>query len=177
MNRIIEANFLPPPVEEAEDKARKEMERMQAETRAKAKEDLRRKAEAEARARKETETSVASIRTKEREDFRKRSETETKAPSETPTLVVPRETPVPSDNSVSVAKVVPAPAEVKTTATVPAVVEPKKAASATNGRPEEDPAFPAAKRQQLLKLLNDYRLDKITPEEYHSGRAKIIASP
>jgi len=152
----------------AEDKARKEMERMQAETRAKAKEDLRRKAEAEARAKKETEATVASVRTKERDEFRKRSGT---APGETAAIVTP------ADNSVAVAKAVPAPEEVKSAPPNSVVSEPKKAASTTSARPEEDPAFPAAKRQQLMKLLNDYRQDKITPEEYHSGRAKIIASP
>jgi len=143
----------------AEDKARKEMDRMQEETKARAKEDLRRKAEAEARARKETEMTVTSVRTKEKEEFRKRSEGETIAPQEgTPVL----------------AKVVPAPEEVKTV-TPTKKVSSNGSASAT--RPEEDPAFPASKRQQLMKLLNDYRQDKITPEEYHSGRAKVIASP
>ncbi|HUR47565.1 MAG TPA: hypothetical protein VMZ27_16905 [Candidatus Saccharimonadales bacterium] len=136
----------------AEDQARKETERMQAENRARAKEDLRRKAEAEARAKKETEMTVSSVSAKERDDFRKRSEG---APAETVATT-------------SVATSVPAPAP------APVTKESKKSANTASARPEEDPAFPASKRDQLTKLLRDYQQDKITPEEYHSGRAKII---
>ena len=33
------------------------------------------------------------------------------------------------------------------------------------------------KHQALLQLLQKYKADQITPEEYHAGRAKILAGP
>jgi hypothetical protein len=35
----------------------------------------------------------------------------------------------------------------------------------------------AAKQQELAALLARYKADKITPEEYHTERAKILAEP
>jgi hypothetical protein len=35
----------------------------------------------------------------------------------------------------------------------------------------------AAKEQQLQKLLQEYRADLLTPEQYHAQRAKILAGP
>jgi hypothetical protein len=35
----------------------------------------------------------------------------------------------------------------------------------------------AAKEQQLQVLLEDYRADRLTPEQYHAERAKILAAP
>jgi hypothetical protein len=38
-------------------------------------------------------------------------------------------------------------------------------------------AIPAGKQQRLDELLNRYRADQITPEEYHQQRAAILAEP
>ena len=35
----------------------------------------------------------------------------------------------------------------------------------------------AAKQQKLDALLQQYRADQITPEQYHEERAKILAAP
>jgi hypothetical protein len=35
----------------------------------------------------------------------------------------------------------------------------------------------AAKEQKLNELLNQYRADQITPQQYHEQRAKILAEP
>jgi hypothetical protein len=35
----------------------------------------------------------------------------------------------------------------------------------------------ASKEQRLGELLQQYRMDQITPEEYHKQRAKIMAGP
>jgi len=48
-----------------------------------------------------------------------------------------------------------------TPATAPAVTEPA----------------PTTKEGRLKALLNDYMADKITPSEYQSRRAKILAEP
>jgi hypothetical protein len=37
--------------------------------------------------------------------------------------------------------------------------------------------LPPAKQQKLDELLNLYRADRITPEQYHDQRAKILAEP
>jgi hypothetical protein len=46
-------------------------------------------------------------------------------------------------------------------------------------QPIESPAFPisADKAQRLQQLLQKYRVDEITPEQYHRERAKILAEP
>jgi hypothetical protein len=43
--------------------------------------------------------------------------------------------------------------------------------------PLEGPAVPfsADKSQRLADLLQKYKADQITPEEYHTERAKILA--
>jgi hypothetical protein len=35
----------------------------------------------------------------------------------------------------------------------------------------------AAKEQRLYELLQDYKADKLSPDEYHTERAKILAAP
>ena len=37
--------------------------------------------------------------------------------------------------------------------------------------------FNAAKEAQLAELLQKYRADQITPEQYHAERAKILGTP
>jgi hypothetical protein len=39
------------------------------------------------------------------------------------------------------------------------------------------PAVPASKETKLADLLQKYRADQVTPEEYHTQRAKILAEP
>ena len=43
--------------------------------------------------------------------------------------------------------------------------------------PAPPPAVSASKEQQLHQLLQLYMADKISPEEYHARRAKILAEP
>ena len=64
------------------------------------------------------------------------------------------------------------------TSTKPAKVEKIEAAPATF-TPLTAPAssLPASKEQRLQALLDQYKADKITAEEYHDQRAKIIAEP
>ena len=67
--------------------------------------------------------------------------------------------------------VTPPPAASKPTASrkTPAVVIPL---------PEPPPsALPATKEARLAQLLQQYKADQITPEQYHIERAKIIAEP
>jgi hypothetical protein len=50
----------------------------------------------------------------------------------------------------------------------------------TPAPPAESPAalgISADKEQRLYQLLQDYKADKITPYEYHTQRAKILAGP
>src|SRR5208282_3847230 len=46
-------------------------------------------------------------------------------------------------------------------------------------KPIQAPPLPisAAKQAQLQGLLDSYRADQITPEQYHTQRAKILAEP
>ena len=37
--------------------------------------------------------------------------------------------------------------------------------------------LPASKQQRLDDLLQAYRMDRISPEQYHTQRAKILAEP
>jgi len=66
-------------------------------------------------------------------------------------------------------KVTPAKTETKkpkTDETVPAAAP-----------PETTPPGPKTKQERLVNLLRDYRADKVTPQEYHEQRAKILAEP
>lgn len=46
-------------------------------------------------------------------------------------------------------------------------------------RPIEAPALPisASKQARLGQLLDQYKADQITPEQYHQQRAAILAEP
>ncbi len=46
-------------------------------------------------------------------------------------------------------------------------------------KPLEAPPLPisAEKQQKLSDLLRKYKMDEITPEQYHEQRAKILAGP
>ena len=52
---------------------------------------------------------------------------------------------------------------------VPAPVEPPL--------PPVESKFTKSKAQRLAELLEKYRRDQISPAEYHSQRAKILAEP
>jgi hypothetical protein len=43
--------------------------------------------------------------------------------------------------------------------------------------PTPPPAFSASKEQRLQELLQQYMADRLSPEEYHAQRAKIVAEP
>jgi colicin import membrane protein len=142
----------------AEEVARREFENMQAEAKAKARDEARKKAEAEAQARKESAQTTAAIQAHERDELRKRAAAEAAARKGTETAMVKTPEPAPQ---VKPLKAQPNIAPVPTT---PAL-------------PESDANLPADKRQRLSALLSDYIKDKITPEQYHAERAKIIAEP
>jgi hypothetical protein len=68
--------------------------------------------------------------------------------------------------------------------TMPA--EPQTVAAASPGKeaglnfpPLQSPPLPisAAKEQRLHQLLEQYRADLLSPEQYHAARAKILAEP
>lgn len=62
----------------------------------------------------------------------------------------------------------------------PAVMQPKPAVVAEPMvKPIETPALPisATKEDRLQALLQKYKTDQITPEEYHTERAKIMGEP
>lgn len=67
----------------------------------------------------------------------------------------------------------PAPAPTKPAKPAPSKAKPAKAAST----PMQTPASPLAgsKEERLKHLLDQYKADQITPEEYHKQRAKIVA--
>ena len=60
----------------------------------------------------------------------------------------------------------------KAKANIPAV-----AAAPAAPAPAPAPAAPPTKEQRLAALLVQYQTDKISPEEYHTQRAAIIAEP
>lgn len=67
----------------------------------------------------------------------------------------------------------PAPSKAKPAKPAPSKAKPAKAAST----PMQTPASPLAgsKEERLKHLLDQYKADQITPEEYHKQRAKIVA--
>lgn len=81
-------------------------------------------------------------------------------------------TPAVPESSQPVAAEPSKPAVVKTTKPKVQSDEPQKAMSTL-----EAPASPLAgsKEQRLQQLLQQYKADQITPEQYHQQRAKIIA--
>jgi hypothetical protein len=163
----------------AEAQARKEMERMQAEAKVKAREELRRKAQAEARARKEAGDATAAVTAREREEMRRRAQTEPGAgliaktrpadtlPGDPKPLQV---TPAVTTSAVGAPPQAKAQAEAVSLSRAPAPVK-------AGARPEDDPSVSAAKRQRLRELLNDYMQDRVTPAEYHANRVKILGEP
>jgi hypothetical protein len=51
----------------------------------------------------------------------------------------------------------------------------KNAAPPPVQMPQVESRFPQSKSQRLAELLEKYRRDQLTPAEYHSQRAKILA--
>ncbi|MDB6032979.1 MAG: hypothetical protein JWM16_3317 [Verrucomicrobiales bacterium] len=153
----------------AEAQARKEMDRMQEEAKVKARDEMRKQSDAEARARKESEEANAAIRNRERDEIRRRTQAETDSGLIAKTRPV---TPIPAETRPAVSS------PQQATAQAEAVNQSKTAAPVKTAlRPEDDPAVPLAKRQRLLRLLDDYMHDRVTPAEYHTTRAKIITEP
>jgi hypothetical protein len=66
----------------------------------------------------------------------------------------------------------PEPAPSSTASTKAAPVLPSASLPAIVGPPSP---LPAAKQQKLDVLLQQYRMDQITPEQYHEQRAKILS--
>jgi len=57
--------------------------------------------------------------------------------------------------------------------------QPPKIKGTLTLKPIEGPPLPlsADKQQRLAELLQKYKADQITPEQYHTERAKILAEP
>ncbi|MEW6157121.1 MAG: hypothetical protein AB1813_06785 [Verrucomicrobiota bacterium] len=93
------------------------------------------------------------------------------------------------------AKETPAPAPKKKTTSVVAAQSPKamtespqskpkvapkpvaSAGASTAAVPAPAPAVPKTRQQKLADLLEEYKADKITPNQYQAMRAKILAEP
>jgi len=94
--------------------------------------------------------------------------------------VAPAPTAAPGPPPVTVNPVKPAPPAVQ-----PEAAKPASAANANfpgkelGLRPIQAPPLPisAAKQAQLQTLLEKYEADQITPEQYHTERARILAEP
>jgi hypothetical protein len=90
----------------------------------------------------------------------------------------PAATPMPAPEKVVVKKTEKPVEKMETPA--PVVMQPKPAMVAEPMvRPMEMPALPisATKEERLQALLQKYKTDQITPEEYHTERAKIMGEP
>ncbi|MGA3283118.1 MAG: hypothetical protein ABSD57_01490 [Verrucomicrobiota bacterium] len=93
---------------------------------------------------------------------------------------VPAASPAPQTQPVAISPVKPAPPAVK-----PEVMSPANQINANfpgkelGLKPIQAPPLPisAAKEAQLQALLGRYKADQITPEQYHTERAKILAEP
>jgi hypothetical protein len=87
-------------------------------------------------------------------------------------------TPMPAPEKVVVKKTEKPVEKIETPA--PVVMQPKPAMVAEPMvKPIETPALPisATKEERLQALLQKYKTDQITPEEYHTERAKIMGEP
>ena len=58
-----------------------------------------------------------------------------------------------------------------------ASIIPGKAPDKTEPAPAVRPVFAGTRAQKLADLLQAYKADKISPIEYHTERAKILAEP
>jgi hypothetical protein len=56
---------------------------------------------------------------------------------------------------------------------------PRTARAGLNFPPMASPPLPinASKEQRLRELLQQYKADLISPEQYHAARAKILSEP
>ncbi len=72
--------------------------------------------------------------------------------------------------------VLPPPVETTPGVPPPVVISPT-VASSTTPPPVIVPAAMGSKEQRLGVLLQQYKADQITPQEYHAQRAKILAEP
>ncbi len=94
--------------------------------------------------------------------------------------VAPATPPPPQTQPVAISPVKPAPPAVK-----PEVMSPANQINANYPgkelglKPIQAPLLPisAAKEAQLQALLERYKADQITPEQYHAERARILAEP
>lgn len=78
----------------------------------------------------------------------------------------------------------PAPAAKPATAVTAVTPAPAPASTSMVARqapvmsePAIAPAFPASKQERLAALLQQYKADQISPQQYHTQRAAIIAEP
>ena len=102
-----------------------------------------------------------------REALRQKIVAEPAAPAVVVVPAKPAKPAAPAKPVVTVTSPAPAPAPTSVVAQpVPAKVEPAIA-----------PALPASKTERLAVLLQQYKADQITPQQYHAQRAAIIAEP
>ena len=88
-----------------------------------------------------------------------------------PVVVTPAPTPTPAP--------APAPAPVVVVNPVPAINNNNYPGKELGLKPIAAPSLPinASKAQRLQVLLDQYKADQITPEEYHKQRAAILSEP
>ena len=94
--------------------------------------------------------------------------------------VAPATSPVPPTQPVAISPVKPAPPAVNPEAmSPPNQVNANFPGKKLGLQPIQAPPLPisAAKEAQLQGLLERYKVDQITPEQYHAERAKILAEP
>ncbi len=94
--------------------------------------------------------------------------------------VNPAAVPAPKTQPVAVTPVKPVPSTVKPEAmTPPSQINANFPGKELGLQPIQAPPLPisAAKEAQLQGLLQRYKTDQITPEQYHTERAKILAEP
>jgi hypothetical protein len=91
--------------------------------------------------------------------------------------VVPAASPAPKTQPVAVSPAKPAPPAVQPVANNP--VKPAHPADSSGLTPIAAPPLPisAAKQARLQALFEKYKADQITPGQYHTERAKILAEP
>ena len=137
--------------------SRKAAAKRQAETEAQAKAEARLKAEAQAKPKAESKPQPSAIPQKAAEA---KPQPPTKAPAQAKA----------ADQKPAAA---PGPGQ-------PAAAKPAPTAkNAPAFQPLPVPVLPLSgdKQQKLAELLRKYRADEITPEQYHTERAKILAEP
>lgn len=156
-----EAQTQPPASNPPETTASKAELKKQAEAEAKARKAAEKAAKAEAEANRKAEQAEKAILQKHAEAQAKAAKEAEKKAKETASAQ--------SETKKKPQKTAPEQANAKA----------KMESKALGFKPLESPPLPisADKQQRLADLLQKYKADELTPEQYHQARAKILAEP